>query len=63
MSARDSASMASQSPAATEDAEAAEPVVKTEEVTANEPGGPVSNEDLKVMKGVVDYLTEYRDAK
>jgi hypothetical protein len=38
-----------------------EPVVKTE--SENATGTVLSNELLKIMKGIVDYLTEYKDER
>lgn len=40
-----------------EEAAAEDPTVKTQTSTV------LSNELLKVMKGIVDYLTEYKDEK
>jgi len=51
----------SEEPAAEEAAVEEEPVVKTESSTAT--STVLSNELLKIMKGVVDYLTEYKDEK
>jgi hypothetical protein len=63
--------MSSQSPAppdgvkseesAVEEIVAEEADVKTESDTAT--GTVLSNELLKTMKGIVDYLTEYKDEK
>jgi len=63
--------MSSQSPAppdgvkseepAAEETAAEESVVKTE--LGNATGTVLSNELLKIMKGIVDYLTEYKDEK
>jgi hypothetical protein len=63
--------MSSQSPAppdgvkseepAAEETAAEEPVVKTE--SSNATGTVLSNELLKIMKSIVDYLTEYKDEK
>lgn len=63
--------MSSQSPAppdgvnseepAAEEVAAEEPVVKTE--SSNATSTALSNELVKIMKGIVDYLTEYKDEK
>jgi hypothetical protein len=34
-----------------------------EETEAAAPGPGISNEMAKIMKGIVDYLTEYKDEK
>lgn len=52
--------MASQSPIPPESVKSEDPIVKTEPAT---PGTGVSNDTVKVMKGIVEYLTEYRDKK
>jgi hypothetical protein len=44
-----------------EETAAEEPVVKTE--SSNATSTVLSNELLKIMKGIVDYLTEYKDEK
>ena len=63
--------MSSQSPAppdgvkseepAVEETAADEPVVRTE--LSNATSTVLSNELLKIMKSIVDYLTEYKDEK
>lgn len=44
---------------AVEETAAEEAVVKTE--SGNATSTALSNELLKIMKGIVDYLTEYKD--
>ena len=44
-----------------EETAAEEPVVKTESSSAT--STVLSNDLLKIMKGIVDYLTEYKDQK
>jgi hypothetical protein len=46
---------------AVEETVAEGPVVKTESSSAT--STVLSNELLKIMKGIVDYLTEYKDEK
>jgi hypothetical protein len=63
--------MSSQSPAppdgvkseelAVEETVTEEPVAKTE--SSNTASTVLSNELLKIMKSIVDYLTEYKDEK
>lgn len=63
--------MSSQSPAPPDGVNSEDPVI--EESAADEPvvktesgitiGTVLSNELVKIMKGVVDYLTEYKDEK
>jgi hypothetical protein len=50
--------MASQSPVPPESVKSDDLVVKIEPATQS---ASVSNDTIKVMKGIVEYLTDYRD--
>jgi len=65
---RATTNMASQSPdtaanVKSEEAAIADSTMEESEVKMETDGPELSNELLKTMKGIVDYLTEYRDEK